>query len=102
MCYIEVVLPQRDSCVDECEGCGVDAGAVVAAVGLQHLDEHVDLRPRVKLGADLEFQKKEHENFPLQTVLVELSRYQIVTVADNHLPLVIKLAEIALAVQEML
>ena len=55
------MLPQRDSRVDECEGGGVDAGAVVAAVRLQHLDEHVDLRPRVQLGADLEILKKKNE-----------------------------------------
>ena len=49
--------PERDSRVDEGEGGGVDACAVVAAVGLQHLDEHVDLRPRVQLSADLEVQR---------------------------------------------
>ena len=54
----QVLSPQRYSCVDKGESGGIDAGAVVAAVGLQHFDEHVDLRSRVQLGANLKFQKR--------------------------------------------
>ena len=46
--------PEWYSCVDECECGGVDARAVVPAVGLQHLHEHVDLGTRVQLRTDLE------------------------------------------------
>ena len=51
---VESMSPEWYSCVDECEcGC-VYACAVVPAVGLQHLHEHVDLGTGVQLGPDLE------------------------------------------------
>ena len=46
------VISERDSGVNECKSGGVDAGAVISTVGLEHFHENVDLGPRVKLSLD--------------------------------------------------